>query len=337
MASSTFGQKRSDSSAAGAGRLRADLHVHSRYSRPCHLGRLGAASAPGAPDEIDRAARARGMDLVTITDRDTIDGCLDYLDRHPKTRHFFISVEITARDPRHGARLHVLVYGIDEAQHRELARRRNDVRELLSYAHAEGIPASLGPWFGDWRGEAPAEGFIRETLALFRLFEVANGSFSADHNRMALRLAHEARGENEFGVTAGSGAHGPARAGRTGTVAEGGSREEFLRALREGRAGVAGEPGSRWASVADLYRVLRHDEKKLAGSAPLLIRHGLERVRLGARLRSGHRRLDQIEVHRFQEKTRSYRASVTPGSDPDGAADSVVTPSQHASSITTIE
>lgn len=277
------------------------------------------------------------MDLVTLTDRDTIDGCLEYLDRHPKARHFFISGEITARDPRHGARLQVLVYGISEAQHRELARRRNDVRELLAYARAEEIPASLGPWFGDWHGDAPADAFIRETLALFDLFEVANGAFTPDQNRMALRLAHEARGERGFGATAGSGAHGPARAGRTGTVAEADSRDGFLRALREGRARIAGEPGSRWASVADLYRVLRHEEKRLTGSAPLLIRHGLEKVRLGARLRSGHRRLDQIEVQRFKEKTRSYRSSVAPGSEPARTAEGGITASRHASSITTTE
>ena len=41
------------------------------------------------PQDVYRVAKARGMDLVTITDHDSIGGCLEYLDRNPGATDFF--------------------------------------------------------------------------------------------------------------------------------------------------------------------------------------------------------------------------------------------------------
>ena len=65
-------------------RLRADLHVHSWHSGFTRSMRVfRSRDCYSAPDEIYRAAKARGMDVVTITDHDSLDGCLEFLARHP--------------------------------------------------------------------------------------------------------------------------------------------------------------------------------------------------------------------------------------------------------------
>ena len=59
---------------------RADLHCHSTASAISKLGvqrALGLPECATPPDEVYALAKRRGMDFVTITDHDTIDGALD--------------------------------------------------------------------------------------------------------------------------------------------------------------------------------------------------------------------------------------------------------------------
>ena len=52
------------------------------------------------------------MDLVTITDHDSIDGCLSFLNKHPDAHDFFIGEEVTVKLPEFKASVHVGVYDI---------------------------------------------------------------------------------------------------------------------------------------------------------------------------------------------------------------------------------
>ena len=59
---------------------RADLHCHSTASEQGKLGiqrSLGLPECATPPEEVYELAKARGMDFVTITDHDTIDGVLE--------------------------------------------------------------------------------------------------------------------------------------------------------------------------------------------------------------------------------------------------------------------
>ena len=62
------------------------------------------------------------MDLVTVTDHDSIDAC-ESLRSRPD---FFLSEEATCRTSR-GTELHVGVYDITERDHIEIQRRRDDL------------------------------------------------------------------------------------------------------------------------------------------------------------------------------------------------------------------
>src|SRR5215469_13716698 len=75
---------------------RVDMHCHSTASQLSKLGvqrSLGLPECATPPEEVYELAKRRGMDFVTITDHDTIDGCLELADRPD----CFVSEELTAR------------------------------------------------------------------------------------------------------------------------------------------------------------------------------------------------------------------------------------------------
>jgi predicted metal-dependent phosphoesterase TrpH len=314
-----FGPKGSDYSGRAHGLLRADLHVHSRYSGPGHLASAGGRAGVGEPLAIYHAARARGMDLVTLTDIDTIEGCLRLRDRLPDARDLVVSEEVTARDPRTGRFYHVLVWGLGEAQHREIAALRDDLRELAGYLRQERIAAGLGAGPDDagagiWSGPEGAR-----VLGLFDRFEVKSGAHGRRHNEIAARLA-QARGGRRLGITGGSCAHGPARVGRTCTVARAADTHGFLDELRAGRTWVAGDDGGVWGLAGDLSRSLVSGYRARPGTllrlpvdllrAPL--RQGLRHARHAVHVRRAGRLLDLEDVVGFQERARTYGPGVSP-------------------------
>jgi len=72
---------------------RIDLHVHSRFSKRASLWVLQKIGCPESftePRQVYEAARKKGMDLVTLTDHNTISGALE-IAHLPGT---FISEEI---------------------------------------------------------------------------------------------------------------------------------------------------------------------------------------------------------------------------------------------------
>ena len=83
------------------------MHVHSCFSTETIPGVEGVFFSPReTPEEIYRRAKAAGMDFVTITDHDTIDGCLDFVARNPGARDFVVGEEVSrqaAGEPPDGA------------------------------------------------------------------------------------------------------------------------------------------------------------------------------------------------------------------------------------------
>lgn len=153
--------------------MKADLHVHSKYSRrPSEwiLRKIGCAECYSEPRQIYAIARARGMDLVTITDHNTIDGSLEiaHLD------DTFISEEITTYFPEDRCKLHILAFHITEAQHRDIYRIRENVYELVDYMQGQGIVHALAHPLYSINDRLQPE-HIEQALVLFQNFEL-NGS-----------------------------------------------------------------------------------------------------------------------------------------------------------------
>src|ERR1700754_4583060 len=96
-----------------------DLHVHSRHSaRPAEwlFRRFDFPDSWSDPGLLQGELLDRGRDFVTITDHDTIEGCLEIADL-PQT---FLSEQVTTYFPQDPCKIHILVWGLSEAQHHDI-------------------------------------------------------------------------------------------------------------------------------------------------------------------------------------------------------------------------
>jgi glycosyltransferase involved in cell wall biosynthesis/predicted metal-dependent phosphoesterase TrpH len=224
------------------------MHCHSTASQLSRLGvqrSLGLPECATPPEEVYELARRRGMDFVTITDHDTIDGCMQLADRPD----CFVSEELTARFAGEPQAVHVLCYGITPGDHEWLQAHSGDVEACAAYLHENGIASALAhPFFNV---AAPLTPRHRRRLAeLFPIWEVRNGSRAAELNMPAV-VYIETRGGTGIG---GSDDHAGVDIGRTFTEVSAAARspEEFLQALRDGDAVAGGEQGSaaKWTHAA---------------------------------------------------------------------------------------
>jgi len=226
---------------------RVDMHCHSTASHFSKLGvqrSLGLPECATPPEEVYELARRRGMDFVTITDHDTIDGCLQLADRPD----CFISEELTARFAGEPQAVHVLCYGITPGDHEWLQAHSGDVEACAAYLHEQGIACALAhPFFNV---AAPLTRRHRRRLAeLFPVWEVRNGSRAAELN-MPAAIYIETHGGTGIG---GSDDHAGVDIGRTYTEAPAAATpEEFLAHLLRGDAEAHGEQGSaaKWTHAA---------------------------------------------------------------------------------------
>ena len=226
---------------------RADLHCHSTAS---HISRLGVQRSLGLPEcatppqEVYELAKRRGMDFVTITDHDTIEGCLELADRPD----CFVSEELTARFAGEPQAVHILCYGITPGDHEWLQANAGDVEACAAHLHENEIACALAHPFYDVG--APLTRRHRRRLAeLFPVWEVRNGSRAPELNMPAVVYV-ETRGGTGIG---GSDDHAGVDIGRTFTeVPAVATPEEFLRRMRQGDAEPGGEQGSaaKWTHSA---------------------------------------------------------------------------------------
>jgi glycosyltransferase involved in cell wall biosynthesis/predicted metal-dependent phosphoesterase TrpH len=226
---------------------RVDLHCHSTASQLSKLGvqrSLGLPECATPPEEVYELAKRRGMDLVTITDHDTIEGCLEIADRPD----VFVSEELTAWFRGEPQAVHVLCFGITPDDHDFLQAHNRDLEECASYLHSNEIACSLAHPF--YAVEAPLTPAHRRRLAeLFPVWETRNGSRARELNMPAAIYIETHGGAG----TGGSDDHAGVDIGRTYTETPPvQSPEGFLRHIREGSAEARGEQGSaaKWAHSA---------------------------------------------------------------------------------------
>ncbi len=240
---------------------KADLHVHSRYSGEAkHLRFFRCRDSYSNPLDVYRTAKRRGMDLVTITDHDSIGGCLELLDRLGDPPDFIIGEEVSAFFPEFQHTLHVGVYGINESQHREIQERRANGEKLVAYLRRNNILFVLNHFFHDFSNGARVREFIERMVELFDVFEIRNGSQQREHNTFIVELLERARevarASGPLGKVAGSDAHTLRRIGRTYTASPARNREEFLEDIRAGRTQVFGAHSNHVSLAADIYGVV---------------------------------------------------------------------------------
>jgi glycosyltransferase involved in cell wall biosynthesis/predicted metal-dependent phosphoesterase TrpH len=226
---------------------RADLHVHSTASRHSKLGvqrSLGLPECATPPEQVYELAKRRGMDFVTITDHDTIAGCLEL--RH--LADTFLSEELTVWFRGEAQAVHVLCYGITPGDHEWLQAHNDDVEACAAYLGENDITCALAHPF--YAVEAPLTPRHRRRLAaLFPIWETRNGSRAKELNLPAF-IYIETHGGTGIG---GTDDHAGVDIGRTYTQTPTAVTPiDFLAHVRAGRASGHGEQGSaaKWAHAA---------------------------------------------------------------------------------------
>ena len=240
------------------GLLRADLHVHSYHSGQAnHMRFLRARDCYSEPESVYRVAKSRGMDLVTLTDHDSISGCLEFLDRHPDADDFFISEEIECLVPGVPLKVHIGAYDINERIHHDVQPLRNSVFEAAAYLRHERVFFTLNHLFFFLHRQLALEDYLRVLLPLFDAFEVRNGTMLEAHNALIEDIAGERRRRGFAAIAVGgSDSHTLAGVGTTYTEVPARSRAEFLQGLHAGRTSVGGRHGSTLRVTREIYGVV---------------------------------------------------------------------------------
>jgi glycosyltransferase involved in cell wall biosynthesis len=170
--------------------VKVDLHVHSSFSDKPYSWFLKAtrsAECYTSPRKVYDLATARGMNLVTICDHDSIDGALELAAIAPNT---FISEEVSARFPEDGCVMHAITLNITEGQHEEIQRLRRNIYELLTYLDQQAIPTFLCHPLSQVNRRLDTS-HLRRCLLMFRALELRNGTRDGAHEQALLRITGE--------------------------------------------------------------------------------------------------------------------------------------------------
>ncbi len=247
--------------------MRCDLHVHTRHSGMCTVPLLDRVcrESYNDPGSVYETLKHRGMDLVTITDHDSIDAA-ESLCKYPD---FFLSEEVSAVSPS-GTRLHIGVYDIRERHHQEIQRRRDDLMSLAAYLGEQQLFFTINHVYSSLTGPRTESDF--EIFAQhFPGIEALNGQIPEVCNRRAADLA-ATLGKAVMG---GSDAHTMAALGRTYTAVSGArNKEEFIGGLRYGQATLHGESGNYWkltCAVIELGSAMMREKPWTLWLSPLFL------------------------------------------------------------------
>lgn len=252
---------------------RIDLHCHSDASNKTSEAALNAIHCPESysrPQEVYAQARRRGMDFVTITDHDSIEGVTEIAHQDD----VLVGEELTCWFPEDHCKMHVLIYGITPEDHANLQGRSKNIYDVAEYIERNRIAHSVAhPIYR--QNDKLERWHLERLLLLFKGFECLNGAHSALHREafepLLDQLTREeiSRLSEVHGLlprwpepwhkarTAGTDDHGLLNVGRTYTEfpPEVASKADVLHCLRVGRCQPAGEAGSSAKLAHTFYSV----------------------------------------------------------------------------------
>lgn len=249
-------------------RVRMDTHCHSHASSKPVIAAAGIVGAPESysePERVYEQARKRGMDLVTITDHDTIDGAMELVEKHYD--RFVVGQEVSVHFPEDRCLLHVLVWDLNPALHEEIAEHnlREDVYQFAAWLAERNLPHALAhPLYVQNARLTPWH--IERCALLFKNFETINGAHDDSLNTSIARFVRSLSPNKiqrlvdthgikphwprvwEKGCTGGSDDHALLNVGRAWTSMKWDPVEEldaaaFVRRIGQGHGVAGGEGG----------------------------------------------------------------------------------------------
>ena len=291
---------------------RVDFHIHSYASNVTDYYASNSLAIPESysdPLENHRVLKARGMDLVTLTDHNSIDGVKVMLDAG--LPDVFISAEMTATFPEDGCNIHVTAANISEAEFAEIDRLRPNVYEMVAYLDErirdEGTRGDgrriayfmTHPLMSTQNRPYGREGslslwHIERALLMFECLEIRNGTRAKSCNDLTARLLAsldekrihelaerhglEPKGPEPWrkAVVAGSDDHSGINPGRTWTefpvAGERPRPNDVVDAIRRRQTrpgGVHGGPVTLAHALVKLLYDGQHQGQRAAGAQPI--------------------------------------------------------------------
>jgi len=167
--------------------VRIDPHVHTRHSNAQSDWFLHFFKCPECatlPEELYQICVKRGMTHVTVTDHNCLDGALELAAHHDNV---ILGEEVSAVFPEDDVHVHVVVLGLNEAQHREIAQLRHNIYEFARYLAEQQLPHFIAhPLFNHKIGMLTLSHLERLGL-LFRGWETLSGA----RGKRSSMLTHE--------------------------------------------------------------------------------------------------------------------------------------------------
>lgn len=252
---------------------RIDLHCHTVASSLTAEAVLNAIHCPECfsdPRDVYAQAKRRGMDLVAVTDHDTIEGATSIA----HLPDVIVGEELTCWFPEDQCKMHVLVFGITADDHVALQSLAKDIYEVARYIEEHNIAHAVAhPIYR--QNDRLERWHLERLLLLFKGFECLNGAHSPLH-REAFEPLLEWLSEAEIeklaarhdlkprwplpwikARTGGSDDHGLLNVGRTWTefAPDVDTPAKVLDALRAGTCRPGGESGSSAKLAHTFYSV----------------------------------------------------------------------------------
>ncbi|MCF7920253.1 MAG: glycosyltransferase [Candidatus Cloacimonetes bacterium] len=263
---------------------KADLHVHSIYSEhpsDWFLQRLGAGESYTDPLFIYNKMKQRGMDFVTITDHNRIDGAVLLKEKYPDD--VFISVESTTYFPEDNCKAHILIYDITPVQFEIIEQQRTNIYALRDYLQQENIAHSVAHATYSVNGMLKLV-HLEKLLLLFDVFEVINGGRNPINNLswqkvlenltpskiQELQEKHNIKPYSESpwlkGITGGSDDHAGIFLGKTYTEAHCESKKDFIDAIRNQKTTACGRHNDYKSLAFMVYKIAIEFSRSKAAS-----------------------------------------------------------------------
>jgi glycosyltransferase involved in cell wall biosynthesis/predicted metal-dependent phosphoesterase TrpH len=253
--------------------FKADLHVHSRYSSTANdwmMKRMGAIESYTEPEDIYRVAKHSGMSFVTITDHNSIEGVLKLRDKYPDD--VFTGVEVTTQFPEDGCKVHVLVYGLEEDEWREINSIRSNIYVLRDYIREQNLAHSVAHAVYSVNRKLTVT-HLEKLLVLFDTFEGMNAGRNRFNSHQWKQLLESLSVETMKkladkhtiepysskpwikGFTAGSDDHSALFIARAWTETDADSPEKFLDCIRQKQTVLSGTHNTYRDLALSIYKI----------------------------------------------------------------------------------
>ncbi|MBZ4644351.1 MAG: hypothetical protein PWQ25_2117 [Deferribacteres bacterium] len=253
--------------------VKADLHVHSKYSKKPEewfLRKIGASESYTEPEFLYKKLKERGMDFVTITDHNTIKGCLKLKEKFENDT--FISVETTAYFTEDDCKIHILLYDITEDDFVNIQKIRYNIYELREYIFEKNIAHSVAHPLYAVNDKLTID-HVEKLILMFDNFETINGCrgeiFNNTITDILLKInkekfdkllnKHDLNISNyswEKGFTGGSDDHSGLLMGKACTCSDfANDKESFINELKNRKTVGLGSSADFYTLAFNIYKI----------------------------------------------------------------------------------